>query len=312
MSFISSLVTRAGNGSPLTNAQGDANLTAIAAGMDARNPTYAATAIPTSNVGPIYVIGVGDMEWDAVNNLYRMMNPITGQCRLDYVSTTQIKLSPFGGNILVINGAPQRVPAAGITLAPTGLAFNTLYYIYAAMSAGAMILEASTTAFTNGVQGLPVKTGDATRALVGMVNCTAAAGAFARTAIILGVKSFYNRKTYPLAVAVSSTNASTTPIRVSSFINLLAWDDDLIRVDYWGFFSNDVTGVNILWGIYQNSVLAVQNLVTAHIANFALPLGTFYNTTGLIVGRVSNWYGSMQNGGGTTSSNGTFNIFTSE
>ncbi|MBP0532956.1 hypothetical protein J8J19_22570, partial [Mycobacterium tuberculosis] len=52
-----------------------------------------------------------------------------GQCRLSYVSGTQLKLSPYNGNNLIINGVPQQIPSAGVTLANTGLAASTKYYV---------------------------------------------------------------------------------------------------------------------------------------------------------------------------------------
>ncbi|MEB2654919.1 hypothetical protein SOP89_26500, partial [Pseudomonas siliginis] len=92
-----------------------------------------------------------------------------GQCRLSYVSGTQLKLSPYNGNNLIINGVPQQIPSAGVTLANTGLAASTKYYVYAYMNAGTMTLEAVTTAHATGTNGVEQKSGDATRTLVGMI-----------------------------------------------------------------------------------------------------------------------------------------------
>ncbi|MBR7551793.1 hypothetical protein KC220_24955, partial [Mycobacterium tuberculosis] len=82
-----------------------------------------------------------------------------GQCRLSYVSGTQLKLSPYNGNNLIINGVPQQIPSAGVTLANTGLAASTKYYVYAYMNAGTMTLEAVTTAHATGTNGVEQKSG---------------------------------------------------------------------------------------------------------------------------------------------------------
>lgn len=95
-----------------------------------------------------------------------------GQCYLS-LSGGNLKLSPFQGNNLTINGIANTVPSAGITLAPAGLTPATLYYIYAYMNAGTMTLEASTTGHSvDATTGVEIKTGDATRTLVGMAYPT--------------------------------------------------------------------------------------------------------------------------------------------
>ena len=50
------------------------------------------------------------------------------------------------------------------------LAASTVYYAYAFMVGQTMQLEFSTTAFAFDVRGLPIKNGDATRTLIGMVS----------------------------------------------------------------------------------------------------------------------------------------------
>ena len=88
-------------------------------------------------------------------------------------------LKPEGGNLIWINGALETIPDAGVTLAPTGNAANTLYYIYAYMSGSTMMLEYSTTGYA--VQtgtGVRIKTGDATRTFVGLWSSYTAASSW--------------------------------------------------------------------------------------------------------------------------------------
>lgn len=96
------------------------------------------------------------------------------QCYLDRVGSN-IVLSRLNGTRLFINGRNETIPAAGVTLTPAGLTVAGgiggvgMYWIYAAMVAGAMVLEASTAApaAADAAYGWRYKTGDATRTFVG-------------------------------------------------------------------------------------------------------------------------------------------------
>lgn len=93
-----------------------------------------------------------------------------GQCRLTK-SGSNLLLSPYGGNGLTINGVVYKIPSAGVTLAPGAFSAGTTYYIYAYMNAGTMTLEGSTTTHaTDTTTGVEIKSGDATRTLVGMAR----------------------------------------------------------------------------------------------------------------------------------------------
>lgn len=93
-----------------------------------------------------------------------------GQCRL-VLSGGSIALVPFAGNQLYINGSNRSIPGAGISLAPAGLTVGTTYYIYAYWAGSAIALEASATGHsTDPSSGVEIKSGDATRTLVGMAR----------------------------------------------------------------------------------------------------------------------------------------------
>jgi hypothetical protein len=53
-----------------------------------------------------------------------------GQCRL-VKSGANLVLQPFNGNKLMIGGKMRTIPAAGVSLAATGLTAGTKYYAYA-------------------------------------------------------------------------------------------------------------------------------------------------------------------------------------
>lgn len=96
------------------------------------------------------------------------------QCRLNFVSATEVRLDRFKGSYLWISGRNEQVPAAGVSLSNSGLSASTVYYVYGFMSAGAMTLEASTTApLVLSTDGTSIKGADSTRALVGRVVANA-------------------------------------------------------------------------------------------------------------------------------------------
>jgi hypothetical protein len=117
---------------------------------------------------------------------------LVSQCRLALVGANLV-LSPFNGQSIVIDGAIQKIPAAGVSLAPTGTAAATWYNIYAFMSGTTLELEFATTAHTtDATTGVEVKTGDVTRSLVGAAFVTNA-GAWLDTSTNRQVISWFNR-----------------------------------------------------------------------------------------------------------------------
>lgn len=134
-----------------------------------------------------------------------------GQCRLA-LSGGNLKLSPFNGDKLVINGVTQSVPSAGVTLAATGLSVGTVYNVYAFMSGATMTLEASTSVHVTdtaaGNVGVEIKTGNPTHTLVGMARIVTGP-AFADSATQRFVLSYFNRAEI-VAINALSANFSTT------------------------------------------------------------------------------------------------------
>lgn len=169
----------------------------------------------------------------------------TGQCRLVLTSTTQITLNPYNGNFLTINGATQQVPSGGVTMSNAGLSASTLYYIYAFMNASTMTLEGSTTAYAvSTADGTTIKTGDTTRALVGMVFMDAATH-FIDSAALRNVASWFNRidKTMTGTFAITGTTSAafieaSTALRVQATV----WADDAISIGVIGTAHNATGG----------------------------------------------------------------------
>ena len=164
----------------------------------------------------------------------------TGQCRLDFTSATVLTLSRKDGAYLPlkVGGAwtATVIPAAGVTLANTGLTAATLYYVYAYDNAGTLTLEASATApAVDADTGVRIKTGDPTRTLVGMAYMgPGTPGTFVESATQRLVASFYNRRGRGLVNGFTTPrptgSASYVEINAEIRCEFLTWDDELVRV----------------------------------------------------------------------------------
>jgi hypothetical protein len=137
----------------------------------------------------------------------------TGQCRL-VKSGANLALMPFNGNLITINGVNCTIPAAGVSLAPTGLTPAAIYYIYAVATAGVVTsLEASatghSTSATAGNVGVEIKTGDNTRSLVGMAYI-AGGPAFADAPGSRFVRSWHNRGTMTIQGPIDTASTTTS------------------------------------------------------------------------------------------------------
>lgn len=170
-----------------------------------------------------------------------------GQCRLSK-SGANVVLMPFGGNRLIINGRICRIPSAGISLAPTGLVAGTLYYIYArdADNDGVVdALEASVTGHsTDSATGVEIKTGDATRTLVGMAR-PIAGPAFVDSGTQRLTLSWFNRKGLALLqaeVTVSNINTVDGERTAANRCEFLCWEGELVRAGYTGHMSDAAGG----------------------------------------------------------------------
>lgn len=151
------------------------------------------------------------------------------QCRLTKVSTNLV-LNRHNGRWITTNGKRRLIPSGGVSLAASGLSNNTLYYIYAYDNSGTLTLEASTTGYAiDSSTGLPLKTGDATRTLVGMAK-TDGSAAWQYDDSHLHVLSYFNRRELCGLVPFTSdaTTSSVTYVELSSSYRLsfLTWADE--------------------------------------------------------------------------------------
>lgn len=159
-----------------------------------------------------------------------------GQCRLAYVTASQIKLSRLKGpGGLIIDGTLEQIPSAGVTAnynnayingtAAQTLAGNTTYYVYAFMNSGTMTLDFSTTGPTLDTStGVDTKTGATTRTLVGLIR-TASGGTFVDSAAQRYTRTYFND---PGVVGLNSENTN------DNMPGSGVWDvlDDVVKAEF--------------------------------------------------------------------------------
>lgn len=268
-------------------------------GLTAKNlKVYDATGAKVAPATGALVAGVkNDVVYDGTD--YVVLNqlpsvvPASGQCRLSK-SGANLVLSPYGGNLLTVNGLPCTVPDAGVTLAPTGLSATTLYYIYAVATAGVITsLEASTTGHsadtTAGNKGVEIKTGDSTRSLVGMAYVKTAA-TFADTAAQRFVRSWFNDRgvTVRNGFTTDRVSAVTTGFEVIDaeiLTEYAAWSGEAISASSSGSVSNSGVNVNRSGISFDSTTVAAQGAQSASIpSGAAVPMSVVGNKDSLTEG----------------------------
>lgn len=252
------IVYRADKGALLTADEVDENFRLVSEGVDARLPIYQANAIPTSDKGPIYVVGIGHMEW--AGSRYVALLYAHGQCQFRYVSASECRLYPYGGNGLIINRRQYRIPTGGVPLAPTGLAAGNNYYVYAKDDGiGGIALEALQLAanpHSTHIDGVEIRTGDSTKTLVGWVFCQTAA-TFTNTLSCRGVASWFNRR--PAVCAgqnAGGATTSTTPIGLIQPLLSCKWADEAVVAALGGYFSNTSVSSGVGYIAYNGNPIA--------------------------------------------------------
>lgn len=199
------------------------------------------TVNDTQTVGSETMTGSAASGWTPVIPSASSPPPITGQCRLVFVSSTSLQLVPRGGNLLRINGANQVIPSAGVSLSNAGLFSTTLYYIYAFMNGGTMTLEASQTGHvTNPADGTEVKSTDSTRALVGMTfTGSGGPGVFQVEPL---TATWFNRRNSAKVTFFTAgrTTSSGVAIELNSEIrnDFVCWADESVDIDSNGDSTN--------------------------------------------------------------------------
>lgn len=203
-------------------------------------PVIASQAAPAFRIAlnAAFVTTYADLQ--AYADLLKLFH---GQCRLVYVDATHLRLDRYNGKYLLINGVHQEIPSAGVSLVSTGLSSTTLYYIYAYMNGSTMTLEAVTTApAASSTTGVKIKTGAATRTLVGMAFCKVAE-TFVDAATQRFVASWFNRQRKSQYAQATGDRSVTTVGSLSEFhaemrCEFVAWADGEVTAHVTGSMIN--------------------------------------------------------------------------
>ena len=214
-----------------------------------------------------------------------------GLCRLQVDSTVQISLQRYQGAWvpLKVGGTWQAslIPTSGPTLANTGLTAATLYYVYAFDSGGTLTLEAVVTAHAvDADTGIRIKTGDATRTLVGMVFMGAGSpGTFIDSATRRLCLNWFNRRALHLTNTFSADRTTTsgtfTEINAEIQLEFLSWVDEAVLVGIGGTqqMSNAGQAVSTGIGIDSTTVSSQSQAYTAASSPQRGPLALWLSTT---------------------------------
>jgi|SRR5262245_8145197 len=180
---------------------------------------------------------------------------VIGQCQLQYISGAQLRLVPYNGNKIVINATTQTIPDAGVNIASGTFTNAVSYFIYAFMSGGVMTLENSTTApAVQAGTGIKIKSGDATRTLVGFVQMQG--GTFQDNNAMRLVRSWFNDRQCNTSTTLSGniTTTSTTWVEVDSSARMqaLLWNSEFFRGWITGSVISTTQGMQYQFGLAFN------------------------------------------------------------
>lgn len=250
--------------------------------------------------------------WNVVN--YQRVDPgylsaMNGRCRLSYQSTTALILTPYNGNTIVINGQVVTIPSAGVTLSNSGVT-NGTKFIYVYLNSGVPTLEASTTGHsTDSATGVEIKTGDATRTLVGMARLSG--GIWVNSSTIRYVLSYFNRREIVASNAFTSTvtTTSTSYTDLGFAVDWLTWADEPVKFSVNGsVYGSGTLNINTSIGVDGTSAQDVVSIADGATTN-ALALshansfseGYHYSTAlGKVTSGTGYWVGSGTAGERTT------------
>lgn len=223
------------------------------------------------------------------SNIYLLSQLAQGPGQLQYVSATQIRFRAVNGSVIRISGALYNL-TADITAANTNiyidgasgssLGSSMLYYVYLFNNSGTLTIDFSTTAYaidsTSGNYGTYIKTGIASRTLIGMIR-TNGSSQFVDSLTQRFVVSWFNRRLRPLRNTFTATRTSTsaTAAEVNSEIRIegLVWDGEPMFASGMSVMSEGAGGNNLYAGIGFNGA-TVDGQMSRHNSGAAGRLNT--------------------------------------
>jgi len=229
-------------------------------------------------------------------------NPSYTQCRLEYASSTTMRLDRCGGKFLTIDDVTQVIPAGGVilTIDATLVGINPLY-IYAQMNAGAVALIAHTSApALDPRNGVMVSGSYPQLTLVGMAYVYATGPSMVEDGNNQAVSSYWNRRPRAYAYGQNNQTSSTTPVLLHNPIKMLCWADSAYSISTTGWSQLNVAGIT-LGQIYTDGNPTSQQC----IAYFTTPNGQSPLALTLAT-RSADGLHSFQLGGYVGAGTGTF------
>lgn len=190
-----------------------------------------------------------------------------GECRLELVSTSLV-LKRIGLGRIIINGKMYQMPVAGVSRDATGAASGTTYYVYLYDNSGTLALGISTTGHSqDATTGVEIKTGDATRTLVGMARAVTGP-AWQDTSNGRFVISYFSRQGRVAEAPLGAIRSTASP----SFANLagtsteyayfLAWGDELTQLSANVVANNSGLDAAIAAGVMLEGTTVPSGLAT--------------------------------------------------
>ncbi|MFP5504942.1 MAG: hypothetical protein ACLGH6_01970 [Gammaproteobacteria bacterium] len=201
------------------------------------------------------------------------------------IDGANLKLSPYNGDKINIDGTVRTIPSAGVTLGIGAASASTTYYIYAYYTGLAIALEFSATGYaTSTSNGVAIKSGDSTRTLVGMAR-TNASPAWSL------VRSYCND---PGVVALSPLTSDVTAPGGASYVEVssalragfLVWSDETVSASANGALESPTPSANGFVSIGFDGTTA-EDVYVRHFdadANSIVPIALTMNKRGLSEG----------------------------
>ena len=201
-----------------------------------------------------------------------------GECILQELSATQIRLFPCNGNRIRIQGTMRTIPDAGVTLTLSGMIADNNYYVYAWYNGGSIALELSLSAYSDsGLPGLKIKSGDTSRTLVGLIRSRSGTQLYdqAFRTDVVGLLSWFNRRrkrVYATGAHVSNTAVPAA----SSACYAFGWVGDTVTYHLEGHIVNTVGGAhNEAIGRINSTNTSWGGLWTTQVAGAYAPWGLY-------------------------------------
>lgn len=230
-----------------TNTGGTIYSTITASAYSAPN-----TTITVQNDSGVLDSGLSQVSYGLISVLSSSVRVIPEtSVELNYITTTSVGLVGTSGGYIWIDGVNRSI-GLGVLKSLGTLVTTTVYNVYAYWTGSAIDLEFSTTGFTANSNGIPQKTGDATRTLVGRIRTNSTTTTY-NTASDAGVVTYWNRKrrAVTLSIQANQNTASGTDVSVLTGPSYISW-----ALDATDFSSTAING---------NTVDTAQNNSTIYV-----------------------------------------------